>query len=101
MPSKPTTLVLKEHTQLVVPASIRRKAGIKRGDCLGFEASPKSITITAVERTYNPTKAEWAAIRKGEAEIARGEYVSLSEFLDGLDGRSRKVGRKGSRKVSR
>ena len=31
--------------------------------------------------TYKPTKAELAAIRKGEAEIARGEYVTLAALL--------------------
>jgi addiction module HigA family antidote len=30
---------------------------------------------------YRPTKAELAAIRKGEAAIARGECVSLKAFL--------------------
>jgi hypothetical protein len=28
---------------------------------------------------YQPTKAEVAAIRKGEAEIARGEFVTLAD----------------------
>jgi hypothetical protein len=31
--------------------------------------------------TYKPTKKELAAIRRGEAAIARGEYVSLNKFL--------------------
>jgi hypothetical protein len=35
--------------------------------------------------TYKPTKSELAAIRKGEAAIARGEHVSLNDFLHGLD----------------
>jgi len=30
-------------------------------------------------------KSELAAIRKGEAAIARGEHVSLNDFLHGLD----------------
>lgn len=32
---------------------------------------------------YKPTKSELAAIRKGEAEIARGEFVTLEELLKG------------------
>ena len=44
--------------------------------------SPRTITITAAPvRTYKPTKAELAAIRNGEAEIARGEHVTLDELL--------------------
>jgi AbrB family looped-hinge helix DNA binding protein len=42
------------------------------------EERQKRETITAAPRpTYKPTKAELAAIRKGEAAIARGEYVSF------------------------
>jgi hypothetical protein len=37
------------------------------------------------ERTYKPTKAELAAMRKGEAEIARGEFLTLAEFLHEMD----------------
>jgi hypothetical protein len=44
------------------------------------------MTIAAMEPAdYKPTKSEWAAIRKGEAAIARGDSVSLTEFLNGLD----------------
>jgi hypothetical protein len=66
--------------------ALQRQAGIKSGDRLRFKVSPHTITITAVEPpTYKPTKAELAAIRKGEAEIARGEYVTLTDLLDDLD----------------
>jgi hypothetical protein len=42
----------------------------------------RTISITAAPTgTYKPTKGELAAIRRGEAAIARGEYVSLTEFL--------------------
>ena len=74
------TLVLKSNTELVVPPSVRRQAGIKPGDQLEFKASRAAITIKAVQpRTCKATKAELAAIRKGEAEIARGEYVTLAD----------------------
>ena len=42
-------------------------------------------------RTYKPTEAEWGAIRKGEAEIARGEYVGLEELLKSLKNPPRKI----------
>jgi bifunctional DNA-binding transcriptional regulator/antitoxin component of YhaV-PrlF toxin-antitoxin module len=97
------TVVLKSNTELVVPRSVRRQAGIKAGDQLEFKASQGTITINAVVEppTYKATKAELAAIRKGEAEIARGEYVTLTNLLHGLDHPRRKSGTKTANKVSR
>jgi bifunctional DNA-binding transcriptional regulator/antitoxin component of YhaV-PrlF toxin-antitoxin module len=70
------TTIVKDKAEVVVPRSIRRLAGIKAGDRLEFKASSRTITITATEPAYKPTKAEAAAIRKGEAEIARGNCGS-------------------------
>jgi predicted transcriptional regulator len=96
------TITVKDKTDLVVPSSLQRQAGIKSGDRLQFKVSPHTITITAVEPpTYKPTKAELAAIRKGEAEIARGEYVTLTDLLHDLDPPRRKSGTKAVRKVPR
>jgi len=95
------TTIVKNKAEVVVPWSIRRQAGIKAGDQLEFKASDRSITITAVEPVYRPTKAEAAAIRKGEAEIARGEFVTLNELLNDLDTRRRKGGAKATQKNSR
>src|SRR6266852_2789171 len=74
-------------TVLVVPASVQRRAGIKSGDRVRFQVSKNTITITALreESTYKPTKAELAAIRCGEAELARGQCVTLPELLHELD----------------
>jgi bifunctional DNA-binding transcriptional regulator/antitoxin component of YhaV-PrlF toxin-antitoxin module len=95
-------MTVKDNTALVVPPSVRRRAGIKAGDHLEFKVSSRTITITAVEPpAYKPTKAELAAIRKGEAEIARGEYVAATDLLHGLDRHRRKSGTKAARKVSR
>ena len=95
------TTTVKSRAELVVPASAQRQAGIKQGDRVKFKASHRTITITAVPLpTYKPTKAELAAIRKGEAEIARGEFVTLRELLHDMDRRRRKGGTKAGRKVS-
>ena len=48
-----------------------------------------------------PTKAELAAIRRGRAEIKRGEYVTLEELLDDLAAANRKAGAKRDQKNSR
>ena len=96
-------ITVKDNTSdLVVPQSVRRRAGIKPGDRLEFKVSPGAITITAARaRAYKPTKAELAAIRKGEAEIARGEYVPLTDLLHDLDRHRRKGSTKRARKISR
>jgi antitoxin component of MazEF toxin-antitoxin module len=93
------TVTLKEKQPLVVPPSVQRQAGIKPGDRLEFKISAGTITITPVERTYKPTKAEMSAIRKGEAAIASGDSVSLDEFLN-VDNQSRRTRPKSSRKIS-
>lgn len=95
------TVTVKSRTPLIVPPAIQRLAGIKTGDRLEVRASARTITITAVEQSYKPTKAEWAAIRRGEAALARGESASLTEFVNDLDSHRRKARPKGVRKVSR
>jgi bifunctional DNA-binding transcriptional regulator/antitoxin component of YhaV-PrlF toxin-antitoxin module len=92
---------VKPKTELVVPSSLRRQAGIKTGDRLEFKVSPGTITITASQPAYIPTKAELAAIRKGEAAIDSGDYVTLTELSDDLDRNRRKASAKTARKVSR
>jgi bifunctional DNA-binding transcriptional regulator/antitoxin component of YhaV-PrlF toxin-antitoxin module len=95
-------LVLKHNIELVVPPGVRRRAGIKAGDQIEFKASRGVITISAVEpQTYKPSRSELAAIRKGEAQIARGEYLTLADVLHSLDRPRRKGGSKTARKVSR
>jgi predicted transcriptional regulator len=67
---------------------------------LKFKASNGTISIKAVlPRTCKATKAELAAIRKGEAQIARGEYVTLTDVLHGLDHPRRKSGAKTANKI--
>jgi bifunctional DNA-binding transcriptional regulator/antitoxin component of YhaV-PrlF toxin-antitoxin module len=95
------TTIVKNKAEVVVPRSIRRQAGIKAGDQLEFRASSRRITITARQPAYGPTKAEATAIRKGEAEIARGEFVTLNDLLHDLDNPRRKGGAEAARKSSR
>jgi predicted transcriptional regulator len=47
------------------------------------------------------TKGELKGIRKGRAEIRRGEFVTLQELLHELDTHPRKAGRKRVRKSPR
>lgn len=94
------TVTVKTKHDLVVPPSMQLQAGIKAGDRVRFKVSAGTITITAAparSRSYKPSKAELAAIRKGEAAFACGDSVSLTEFLNELDRQGRKAGTKGSR----
>ena len=51
--------------------------------------------------SYTPSKAELSAIRRGRAEISRGESSTIQDVLHGLDNQHRKTGRKTARKSSR
>jgi bifunctional DNA-binding transcriptional regulator/antitoxin component of YhaV-PrlF toxin-antitoxin module len=96
------TVTVKSGVDLVVPPSVRRRAGIKTGDRLKFQVTARAIVITlAEEPSYEPSETELAAIRKGEAEIARGDYVTLTDLLHDLDRPRRKRGAKTARKASR
>src|ERR1700676_1511436 len=91
-----------ERAQLVVPASVQRRSGFKSTDRLIFRASRRTITITVVDQPrYKPTKAELAAIRKGEAQIANGQFVALPKLLHEMESHRRGSGAKATRKVSR
>jgi hypothetical protein len=52
-------------------------------------------------RSEVPTAAERASLRKGRAEIRRGDYVTYDQLLDVLDSTSRAPRRKVARKKSR
>ena len=78
------TITLTDEIRSILPPNVRRKAGFRAGDQVEIKASGGIVHIipkSPVAGTYKPTKAEWAAIRKGEA-IARGDSVSLTEFLN-------------------
>jgi predicted transcriptional regulator len=49
---------------------------------------------------HNPTKTELAKIRRGRAEIERGEFVTLEQLKHELESANRKPVKKGSRKAS-
>ena len=93
--------VLRSKTELVVPPSVRRLAGIKAGDRLEFTASQGVITIKAVATpTSRSVRAELAAIRGVEAGIAGGACVTLTDLLRNVDQSRRTSGAKAARRVS-
>jgi predicted transcriptional regulator len=71
-----------------MPVVLKSNGDLKAGDRLEFRATQRAMTVKAVEpSTYKATKAELAAIREGEAEIARGESVNIRDLLNGLEHR--------------
>jgi AbrB family looped-hinge helix DNA binding protein len=59
------TITVKNKTDLVVPASVRRRAGIKAGDRLEFKVSGGIINITpkppAADNEYTPEQRPFTA----------------------------------------
>lgn len=69
-------MTLKDKGELVVPASIQRRAGIKSGDAVVFKVSGGIIQIipkqAAVEDGYSPSKRKEIDARLAKA--ARGPH---------------------------
>lgn len=82
------TVTLKPKTEITVPKSIRRKAGIKPGDRVEFSVSGRVINITPKlspderqdEREVRNPKIR-AAIRRGYQEFLAGRTRPIEEFF--------------------
>jgi AbrB family looped-hinge helix DNA binding protein len=82
------TVTIKPRTEITVPKSIRRKAGIKPGDQVEFSVSGRVINITRKlsadeiedEREIRDPKVR-AAIRKSSQEFHSGKSRPIEEFL--------------------
>jgi AbrB family looped-hinge helix DNA binding protein len=90
------SVTLKPKTEIIVPKSIRRKAGFKPGEQVEFKVSDRTITIvpkrTSEERedyleAHDPGVQE--AISESNADIAAGRTKSAEELLRPLTRRKR------------
>lgn len=90
------TTTLKEKSQLVVPPSIQRRAGIKAGDRLEFKVSGGVITISpkpsAADDEYTPAQrrvidAELDAAEKGPFH---GPFSTADEAIAHMKGQLKK-----------
>lgn len=88
-----------ERAPIIVPPSIRRRAGIKPGARVRFKTEAGVITITAGrtpaadEETPEQRRRILREIREGITEIERGEYVvynSVEEMATDIEARARK-----------
>ena len=100
------TIVVKERDPLVVPLNIRRRAGIKAGDCLEFTAARGVITIVsrpqiASDETPEQRRIIDAQLAEGLEDIRKGRvsarFDAVEEMLASLKGSSPKKSRKAAR----
>ena len=99
------TVIIKTKEPLVVPASIRRKAGFKSGQAIEFKASGGVITIVPKpssdelqDRNEVRGPKIRGAIRTGHEEFLAGKTRPIQEFLAERASRVRKPvrGRRGA-----
>ena len=91
------TVTLKPKTEITVPKSIRRKAGMKPGDQVEFSVSGRVINITPKlsadelqdAREIRDPKVR-AAMRQGYEEFLAGKTRPMAEFLADRTKRSAK-----------
>lgn len=74
------TITTEIKNNIVVPLSIQRRAGIRRGDKLEFNVSGKTITIkpelSEVDDEYTPKQRKMidARIKKSLEDIKKGKF---------------------------
>jgi AbrB family looped-hinge helix DNA binding protein len=97
------TVTLKPKTEIMVPKSIRRRAGIKPGDRVEFSVTGRVINITPKlspdelqdDREIQDPKIR-GAIRQGYEEFLSGKTRPIGEFLADRAARSPKQPRRRS-----
>jgi AbrB family looped-hinge helix DNA binding protein len=82
--NKPMTVTVKNKAELVVPKSVRRRAGIKPGDRLEFKVSGGIINIIPKLPTADDeyTSAQRRVIDAQLEEAAKGPYYGPFETAD-------------------
>ena len=94
------TVVVQSEHDLVVPKSVRRKAGIRSGDRVRFTVSGRVISIVPSDDEYTP--AERRAIDRGIVQSEKdykegrsyGPFKTHEEFVACLRAESAKLSRK-------
>lgn len=103
------TIILKNKTPLVVPTSVRRRAGFKNGDKLEFKVSGGVITILPkpLEDEYTHAQRDVIdrALAPGLDDIKHGRlqgpFSSHQEFIASLHREARKLSAKKPKRPAR
>lgn len=104
------TVTLKPKSEITVPKSIRRKAGIKAGDQFEFSVSGRVITILPKpiaddEYTSAQRRTVDRAIAKGLDDIKHGRlegpFSSHKEFIATLHDEAEKLSKKKPKRLVR
>jgi bifunctional DNA-binding transcriptional regulator/antitoxin component of YhaV-PrlF toxin-antitoxin module len=98
------TVTVKNRTPLVVPPSVRRRAGLKSGQELEFKVSGSVITIlpklptAADDYTSEQRRIVDAQLAEGMADIeagrVHGPFSTHKEFITSLHKEAKKLSRK-------
>ena len=78
------TMTVSLPREMLQEVEVVRKREHRTRSELVREALRTYFTERVFPRSYSPTPRELAAIRKGRAEIRRGEYLTLDEFFQHL-----------------
>ncbi|MGA3294364.1 MAG: ribbon-helix-helix protein, CopG family [Candidatus Acidiferrales bacterium] len=76
------------------PALVRQFERVRKAESRTRSELVREALRVYFERRYGavePTRAELAALRRGRAAFRRGDVVSLSRFLDGLERPARRA----------
>jgi bifunctional DNA-binding transcriptional regulator/antitoxin component of YhaV-PrlF toxin-antitoxin module len=79
------TVTIKHKVPLVVPPAVRRRAGFKSGDKLEFKVTGGVVTILPKPDPGDTlTPEEEKVVRRGEAQLKRGELKSWRDVKHAL-----------------
>src|ERR1700756_4155422 len=77
-----------QRRQVVIPKEIFEALGLKTGDFVEVTQVKRTVVITPkklVDAEDVLTPAEERAVRRGEAQLRRGQYVTLEDVEHDLD----------------
>ena len=83
-----STVRVGKGRQIVIPKSLCQDLGLREGDIVEVQRTRRAALIkpkmlTEPDDILTPKEAK--AVGKGEAELSRGEYVTLSQLHHELD----------------
>lgn len=88
---------IRTNRQVTIPKTIFEELGLKEGDFVEVACRNDTVVIRP-KKLIDPddilTPEDEASIRRGEAQLRRGEYVTLEELEHELDRQALKRSRK-------